>query len=191
MVGKELKKSAPFLTSKRPKPPYHPQSDGTIERFNRTLLDKLSTTVENDHRNWDVQLPLLMLAYRTSVQETTGASPLQLIVSIPAATGTSCALSLSCLAALPNCLLIWSSISPLQLIVSVPAATGTSCVSTFSKLIEQFVSTHSWNKVGTSISMTAELMAPLIVLEMKCGCTVQLYRGDSVESFTGPGKDHS
>ena len=64
--------------------PYHPQSDGMIERFNRTLLDMLSTAVKNDHRNWDVQLPLLMLAYRTSVQETTGATPFSLMFGRPA-----------------------------------------------------------------------------------------------------------
>ncbi len=55
--------------------PYHPQSDGMIERFNRTLLSMLSTAVDQDQRSWDLQLPLLMLAYRTSMQETTRATP--------------------------------------------------------------------------------------------------------------------
>ena len=59
--------------------PYHPQSDGMIERFNRTLLSMLSTALEKNHSNWDLQLPLLMLAYRTSVQETTGATPFSLM----------------------------------------------------------------------------------------------------------------
>ena len=35
----------------------------------------LSTAVDNNHKNWDLQLPMLMLAYRTSVHETTGATP--------------------------------------------------------------------------------------------------------------------
>ena len=73
--------------------PYHPQSDGMIERFNRTLLNMLSTSVGRDQRTWDLQLPMLMLAYRTSQQETTAAP------------------FLSCLGALPNCQLILSSIS--------------------------------------------------------------------------------
>ena len=56
--------------------PYHPQSDGMIERFNRTILNMLSTSADNNQRTWDLQLLMLMLAYRTSVLETTGATPL-------------------------------------------------------------------------------------------------------------------
>ena len=35
--------------------PYHPQSDGLVERFNRTLLEMLSTTVADEH-DWDLSL---------------------------------------------------------------------------------------------------------------------------------------
>eukprot|EP00731_Ephydatia_muelleri_P020333 Em0013g60a len=59
--------------------PYHPQSDGMIERFNRTLLSMLSIAVEHNEHGWDLQLPLLMFAYRTSTHETTGATPFELI----------------------------------------------------------------------------------------------------------------
>ena len=35
--------------------PYHPQSDGMIERFNRTLLSMLSTVLgEEGEENWEV-----------------------------------------------------------------------------------------------------------------------------------------
>ena len=51
--------------------PYHPQSDGMVERFNRTLLSMLSTAIEDDEKDWDTKLPCLMLAYRSSVHETT------------------------------------------------------------------------------------------------------------------------
>ncbi len=41
----------------------HPQSDGVVEWFNRTLLKHLSK-VENEHReNWDHYIPLFMLTY--------------------------------------------------------------------------------------------------------------------------------
>ena len=60
--------------------PYHPQSDGLIERFNRTLLSLLSMATRQDEQNWDLHLPLVMLAYRTSVQESTGCTPFELVL---------------------------------------------------------------------------------------------------------------
>ena len=33
--------------------PYHPQGNGMVERFNRTLLDMLSTTVGDHPSNWE------------------------------------------------------------------------------------------------------------------------------------------
>ncbi len=38
--------------------PYHPQSDGMVERFNRTLASMLSMFVDDNHSNWDEQIPL-------------------------------------------------------------------------------------------------------------------------------------
>ena len=37
------------------------RTSGIIERFNRTLLNMLSTSVDKDQRTWDLQLPMLML----------------------------------------------------------------------------------------------------------------------------------
>ena len=42
--------------------PYHPQSDGMIKRFSRTILNMLSTSVDKNQRTCDLQLPMLMLA---------------------------------------------------------------------------------------------------------------------------------
>ncbi|KAL5463629.1 hypothetical protein EMCRGX_G032544 [Ephydatia muelleri] len=58
--------------------PYHPQSDGLVKRFNRTLLEMLTTTMADEH-DWDLSLPTLLLVYRTSLQETTGTTPFQLM----------------------------------------------------------------------------------------------------------------
>ncbi len=55
--------------------PGHPQSNGMVERFNRTLRAMLTKHVSGDQRDWDVKLPLVMLAYRSSEHESTGMSP--------------------------------------------------------------------------------------------------------------------
>eukprot|EP00731_Ephydatia_muelleri_P006845 Em0003g1093a len=53
-------------------------SDGLMEKFNRTLLEMLSTAVGDEH-DWDLSLSTLLLAYRISVQEITGTTPFQLM----------------------------------------------------------------------------------------------------------------
>ena len=59
--------------------PYHPQSDGLIERFNRTLLDMLAKAVKEHPFDWEDHLQRLCLAYNTSVNQTTGYSPFYLM----------------------------------------------------------------------------------------------------------------
>lgn len=59
--------------------PLHPQSDGMVERFNRTILDYLSKFVDDHQKDWDQYLPLLMMAYRTAVHETTRQTPALLL----------------------------------------------------------------------------------------------------------------
>ena len=58
----------------------HPQSDGMIERFNRTLETMLSMFVSENQRDWDRCLPHAMMAYRTSVHESTGCTPSEMML---------------------------------------------------------------------------------------------------------------
>ena len=60
--------------------PYHPESDGMIERVNRTCLMMLSMFVNDRRDNWHELLPFIMHAYRTSVHESTGYSPFRLMM---------------------------------------------------------------------------------------------------------------
>ena len=56
---------------------YHPQSDGMVECCNRMFLDMLSIHVYSE-RDWDLKLPLLLFAYRTSLHSSTNFSPFHL-----------------------------------------------------------------------------------------------------------------
>ena len=60
--------------------PYHPESDGMIEIFNRTCLMMLSMFVNDRRDNWHELLPFVMHAYRTSVHESTGYSLFRLMM---------------------------------------------------------------------------------------------------------------
>jgi len=57
----------------------HPQSDGMVERFNRTLETQLSIFVDNHQRDWDQLVPLMIMAYLSAVHESTGCSPASLM----------------------------------------------------------------------------------------------------------------
>ena len=59
--------------------PYHPQCDGMVERFNRTLATMISTLIEQSRRNWDDLLPYVLYAYRTAVHSSTGETPFYLM----------------------------------------------------------------------------------------------------------------
>lgn len=55
--------------------PYHPQCDGLVERFNRTLLSMLATTTKNHPFDWEDQLSKVCFAYNSSVHSSTGYTP--------------------------------------------------------------------------------------------------------------------
>jgi len=59
--------------------PYRPQSDGQVERFNRTLLGMLSAFVTADALDWDTHLGYVLAAYRSSVNSSTGCTPYSMV----------------------------------------------------------------------------------------------------------------
>ena len=59
---------------------FRPQSDGFIERFNRTLEQMMRMHVNERQTNWDEVVPLALAAYRSTKQETTGQTPNMLMM---------------------------------------------------------------------------------------------------------------
>lgn len=55
--------------------PYRPQSDGLVERLNRTLVQMLSAFVNENTNDWDDHLPYVMMAYRATRHSSTQCSP--------------------------------------------------------------------------------------------------------------------
>ena len=55
---------------------YHPEGNGQVERFNRTLEAMLSRVVEEHQKDWDCHLQKVLFAFRTAVHESTGYTPL-------------------------------------------------------------------------------------------------------------------
>ena len=67
-------------TQKTRTTPLRPQSDGMVERFNRTLETMLTLFTSENQKDWDTHLPQLMMAYRSSQHETTGRSPCEMML---------------------------------------------------------------------------------------------------------------
>lgn len=59
--------------------PYHPQSQGSLERFHQTLKSMLRAFCLEFPRDWDEGVPFALFAVREVVQESLGFSPSELV----------------------------------------------------------------------------------------------------------------
>ena len=59
--------------------PVHPQSNGKVERVNRTIKEMLAKLVNNCPSTWERQLGPCLMAYNNAVNTTTGHTPFFLL----------------------------------------------------------------------------------------------------------------
>lgn len=60
--------------------PYHPSSNGQIERINRTVLQMIRCFIEGKNQSWDRDLPLLTMALHSTENRNTGFTPNQMML---------------------------------------------------------------------------------------------------------------
>jgi len=58
---------------------YHPQTNGQVERFKKTLVEIFMHHIENHQDNWDELVSVLALAYNSRPHRTTGVAPMDLV----------------------------------------------------------------------------------------------------------------
>ena len=58
---------------------YHPQTNGQVERYNRTIVGRLRTYFEDLQDRWDELVSMLTLAYNSRPHQSTGVAPLEFV----------------------------------------------------------------------------------------------------------------
>ena len=62
---------------------YHPQTNGQVERFNRTIINSLRGYVERRQNDWDEYTSAITFGYNCRVHSSLQLAPFELILSRP------------------------------------------------------------------------------------------------------------
>jgi cleavage and polyadenylation specificity factor subunit 1 len=58
---------------------YHPESNGLIERWHRSMKTSLEASLDAVNSDWSTQLPWVMLGLRSAIKEDLGCSPAEMV----------------------------------------------------------------------------------------------------------------
>jgi hypothetical protein len=64
--------------------PYHPQENGTVEAFNKILEIALTKIYGVNKDDWDLRVPTVLWAYRTTCTKLTMKTPFNLVYGLEA-----------------------------------------------------------------------------------------------------------
>lgn len=85
LVSKVVQNLANQLGVKRVKTyPWHPQANGTVERWNRTIAKDLASFMATGEDDWDEHVALSCLRYNTSRHTATGLTPFEAMFGVAA-----------------------------------------------------------------------------------------------------------
>ncbi len=62
---------------------YHPQANGQVERFNRSIKDAIRAYLDDHPRDWDLYTSALTFAYNCQPHSSTAVAPFELVLSRP------------------------------------------------------------------------------------------------------------